>query len=137
MRCLLQGHKLFKRLMVGALILVSMPLLTACDNDDEPLQDYFVNYTVTFDPEKQVDINYTGADGKNQIVQTKNENGKFQTTVGPVKKGFEAELVVSYSNGGPAASLQIDVKHGEEPFVTKAQSSRQDSFYSLRWIVGK
>lgn len=104
-----------------AMMLGIVCMLSSCSNDDDPDYDYYVRYSVTAEANKAVDIWYTDADGHDHVVQTQAADGKYQFTVGPVKRGFKANLTVSYQEGGAVDYLMIEVSKENYPFVVKAQ----------------
>ncbi len=122
-------YLIFTTLMITTLASL---LLTGCSKDDEPAQDYYVRYTAIARPNTQVNMNFTKENGKNTLIQAAMPDGKFQYSVGPVKKGFEARLVVSYSEGGSVDYLSIEVAQGAEPFVLKKHTSNGfDLIYTI------
>lgn len=108
-----------KNLIIPILFIACL-ILTACNHDDEPIMDYYVRYTAIAKPNAKVRLYFRNETGDNSYVATSMPDGKFQYCVGPVKRGFEAELGASYYDvGGYADYLSIEVAIGSAPFVLK------------------
>ncbi len=123
-----------KSTILRLLLLVFCVSVVACDND-EPLsagERYYVRYTAIAEPDRQIDMNFTDENGNNTLIQSSRPDGKFEYSVGPVSKGFNANLVVSYSDGGAVSFLSIEVAIGAEPFVMK---KRGNNYYSLKYVI--
>lgn len=111
--------KEMKNLILSVLFVISL-ILTGCNHDDEPILDYYVRYTVIAQPNVKLRMYFSNETGEDSHVDVSMPDGKFQYCVGPVKRGFEAELGASYYDaGGYADYLSIEVAIGSEPFVLK------------------
>ena len=113
-------------------LFIACAILTGCNHDDEPTMDYYVRYTAIARPNEKVNMNFTSEPGKSKHIQTAMPDGKFQYCVGPVHKGFKADLVVSYDAGGSVEYLSIEVAKGSEPFVLKKSGSH---FFDLEYTI--
>lgn len=120
-----------KRLIV-AIIFTSCLFLTGCHHDDEPAVDYYVRYTAIALPNTDVRMSFSNEPGNYKLIQTSMPDGKFQYCVGPVNKGFKADMVVSYEAGGPVDYLSLEVARGAEPFVLKKHTTNG---YDLEYII--
>ena len=107
-------------------------MLTGCKNEDEPVVDYYVRYTAIASPNTDVSMSFSTEPDKSKRIQSSMPDGKFQYCVGPVNKGFKAELVVSYEAGGAVDFLSIEVAKGAEPFVLKKSGK---NFISLEYTI--
>lgn len=110
------------------LLLCAFPMLLSCNNEKESdeLTEYYVRYEyehASSDPTK-------GATYANKIISVKTDSGildittlanSYSETFGPVQKGFEAKISVSYlgSSGWGDTTLKIYVARGNEPFALK------------------
>lgn len=118
-----------KKLLLQSLLIISL-FITGCSrDDDEPTLEYYVRYTAISRPNESVTMYFKNVDGNNSFVQASMPDGKFQYAVGPVQKGFEATMVVSYDAGGPVYNLSIEVARGAEPFVLKKFGTDYFSLY--------
>lgn len=109
--------KIFSVFMLMACMLCSI-CLSACSDDDEPAEDYYyVRYSAGINPGADVSFSFADIDGYGYIRGKRNES-TVEVIVGPVKKGFKAELAVSADGHGPEWSC-IDVAKGSEPFVQR------------------
>ena len=118
--------------IITPLLFIAWLMLTGCNHEDEPITDYYVRYTAIAAPNTDVRMSFTTEPGESKLIQTSMPDGKFQYSVGPVKKGFEAKLVVSYDAGGAVDFLTIEVAQGSEPFVLKKSGT---NFISLEYII--
>lgn len=123
-----------KSTILRLLLLVFSVSVVACDNDEPQSagERYYVRYTAIADPERQIDMYFTDENGNNTLIQSSRPDGKFEYCVGPVSKGFNAELVASYSDGGAVLFLSIEVANGSEPFVLKKRGS---NYYNLKYVI--
>jgi len=94
----------------------------ACDKEDS--HEYFIKYkinssTLISGGELNVAINSENNEKMTFII---NQNTKWEMTIGPVSKGFKAEILGTNRSG--TAELQvyteIQVSENDSPFVTKA-----------------
>ncbi|MDE5904923.1 hypothetical protein [Duncaniella sp.] len=120
-----------KKLIIPFLFIACL-ILTACNHDDEPIMDYYVRYTAIAKPNAVISMSFSNEPGKSEFIQTSMPDGKFQYSVGPVNKGFKANLVVSYDGGGPVEFLSIEVAKGSEPFVLKRSGTK---YFDLEYII--
>ena len=120
-----------KNLIIIVLFIAGL-ILTGCNHDDEPGVDYYVRYTAIAKPNADVRMSFSTEPGKSKLIQAAMPDGKFQYSVGPVNKGFKANLVVSYEAGGAVDFLSIEVAKGSEPFVLKRSGS---NYYDLEYII--
>ena len=120
-----------KNLIIIVLFMAGL-ILTGCNHDDEPRIDYYVRYTAIAKPNTDVRMSFSTEPGKSKLIQAAMPDGKFQYSVGPVNKGFKANLVVSYEAGGAVDFLSIEVAKGSEPFVLKRSGS---NYYDLEYII--
>ncbi len=94
--------------------------LVGCNPDDEPSAIYYVRYTAIARPNTKVRMYFSNETGENTHIDASMPDGKFQYCMGPVKRGFKAELGASYYNeGGYVNFLSIEVAKGSDPFVLK------------------
>ncbi len=114
------------------LVILGIMLLCGSCSDDKEDDYYYVRYSVTAEPNKQINIYYTTAEGDNHLVQSQASDGKYQYTVGPVSRGFKAELTASYVVGGAANFLMIEVSENNHPFVVKADGT---DYYNLKYLI--
>ena len=118
--------------VIIAILFIGSLILTGCNHNDEPISDYYVRYTAIAKPNANVRMSFSTEPGKYKLIQTSMPDGKFQYSVGPVNKGFKADLVVSYEGGGSVEFISIEVAKGPEPFVLKKSGT---NFYDLEYIV--
>ena len=112
--------------LLPVLIISVCLALAGCTHDDEPAIDYYVRYTAICHPDVKVRMYFTNETGENTHIDTSMPDGKFQYCIGPVKRGFKADMGVSYyDTGGYADFISIEVSEGAAPFVLKA--SRTDT----------
>jgi len=71
-------------------------------------------------------VTYVDADGKKVKVE-KVSNG-WEVTVGSVKKGFEASLLVEETSGYVIHESTIEVSRNGEPFALKARGELNASY---------
>lgn len=120
-----------KYLIVPFIFIASL-FMAGCDKGDaEPERDYYVRYTAIAEPNRMVNMYFSNETGNNTGIHTAMPDGKFQYSVGPVMKGFKAELVVSYEDVGAVDFLSIEVARGAEPFVLKKSGSDYFSLYDV------
>ena len=106
--------------------ILSLMTIVSCntikDNPEKPLAEdtrYYVKY-VSDGLSRRYDVNYTGADGKNNYLA--NQAGEtFERTIGPVSKGFKASFSIKGDYVEP--TIRIEVKEGDYPFVVKAEAT--------------
>lgn len=116
--------KKFWLFLANLVIVLGCLFLSGCDHDDEPAGEYYVRYTAICQPDVKVRMYFSNESSEMSNVNASMPDGKFQYCVGPVKKGFKAELFVSYyDEGGYADFLSIEVAQGSGPFVLKEQAS--------------
>lgn len=123
-----------KSTILRLFLLVFAVNFVACSGD-EPQYDeqcYYVRYTAIAQPDRQIDMHFANEDGDYTLIQSSRHDGKFEYCVGPVAKGFVANLVVSYSDGGAVSFLSIEVARGPEPFVLKKKGT---DYFSLEYVV--
>lgn len=106
----------------------------ACNSDDASDDRYYVRYSVVGESDREVRMGFTDESGETSYVTIANREGCCRYAVGPVREGFEATLVASYTDGGTPDLLTIEVARGQEPFVLKAKGN---SHISLRYVVGE
>ncbi len=122
-----------------AVILCAFPLLLGCDKDsNKDSAEYYVKYEygLAFNP------NF-GSKYYNKTISINTENGvkeftttsnSFTETIGPVKKGFNANITVQYTDGGSGGgtpSTKIYVSRGSEPFALKASNNTSSASYTI------
>lgn len=116
-------------------ILLILPLLLSCDKESgRESADYYVKYeySLSFNnvmgsasyPNKTITISTDK--GTNEVSTTSNT---YTETIGPVKKGFTANITVKYnsSSSGGTTHLKIYVCRGSEPFALKATNETYSS----------
>lgn len=118
--------------IISIALFIACLTLIGCNHDDEPTLDYYVRYTAIAQPNEKVSMGFSSEPGKSKLIQTSMPDGKFQYCVGPVHKGFKADLVVSYDAGGAVEYLSIEVAKGSEPFVLKKSGS---NFWDLEYTI--
>ena len=121
-----------KNLIITTVVFAVCIFLTGCNSDDEPAADYYVRYTAIAKPNATVSMSFSSEAGKARYIQTSMPDGKFQYCVGPVRKGFKADIVVSYDAGGPVDYLSIEVAQGAMPFVLKKSGT---NYYDLEYTI--
>ena len=119
-------RRLFKLLLFIACITVA-----SCDSD-EPQADYYVRYTAIGDADKMMTMYLKNEKNEDMVLQAESPDGRLCQTVGPVKKGFKAEMAVSYMVGGAVKQLTIEVAEGAGQFVSKAAGS---NYYTLSYVI--
>lgn len=126
-----------KLLTAAASSLMLTALLSSCNEYNEYTYDetacYYVRYTVTGIPDETYTIYYATEDDENQLMQRKSPDGQYTIVVGPVAKGFTADLTASNSDRGGAPSyMSIEVCRRSEPFVLKESTSRS---FSIEYTI--
>lgn len=94
-----------------------LPFFSACSDDDDNAEEYYVRYSMGIKPGDDVFMSLTGTEGE-KIVQQVSYEPTVSYTVGPVSKGFEASLAASVNGGHASEYLQIEISRGNSPFVT-------------------
>lgn len=107
----------------------------ACDGDDASDDRYYVRYSVVGESEREFRMGFTDESGNARYVTVATREGSYRCAVGPVREGFEATLVASYTDGGALDLLTIEVAREEEPFVLKALGNNHH--LSLSCVVGE
>lgn len=102
-----------------AVILGTLSLTSCNDKDDNENESYYVRYSVGIISEGDLLMNFTNPDpGGNTIVQQRAMPGTVEVTVGPAKRGFEAEMTANI-DGHAVDWIRIDVARDDRPFVMK------------------
>ncbi len=108
------------KLLIGALLLLIGILNYGCEKESD---EYYVKYKIdssTTDLGKGIKIHITTED--ETLLLFIDENTYWETIIGPVSKGFKAELWMSHI--APTDQLQkygeIQVSKNDSPFVMKA-----------------
>lgn len=107
---------------ICALIMLLGFISYGCNKEDS--EEYFVKYkinssTVISGGELNVSINSENTENMTFIV---NQNTKWEITIGPVSKGFKAEILGTNRTGTKELQIftEIQVSENDSPFVTKA-----------------
>lgn len=110
------------------LLLFVIPLLSGCEKESEIQSDsYYVRYEYNLSFISPIG----GSSYVNKTISISTDLGTIEVatisnsyteTIGPVKKGFTANISVKYDNGdkGGTTGLKIYVCRGSEPFALKA-----------------
>lgn len=121
-----------KNLIIVLLTLVCCCGFISCDSD-EPSQDiYYVKYSLIAESGEPILVYYTNEAGDRTVISSSFPDGRYSVTVGPVAKGFKAEMTASYSKGGPVEYLSIELSKNSEPFAIKKQGNK---YFNLECTV--
>lgn len=105
----------------------------SCSSDEEMPAEYYVRYIAMTNGENGVTINYTDENEQIITVQMPGNYYVHQFTVGPVRRGFKANLSASYRDvGGAVEELMIEASENGKPFVVK---KRGEHYINLEWTV--
>lgn len=121
------------------IILSVLPLLWGCDKDSgNDSAEYYVKYEYGVSSNPSFGSQYT-----NKTISINTDSGvkefttisnSFTETIGPVKKGFQASITVTYPSGSSASgtpSSKIYVCRGAEPFALKASNNSTSATYTI------
>ena len=122
------------------LLLCVFPMLLSCNNEKESdeLTEYYVRYEYDFTYDYNSGRNipkwkfsFKTVDGT--IIDIISKNNQFNETIGPVRKGFEANISVSWMEGygSGITNLKIYVAKGNEPFALKEISNSTTASYTI------
>lgn len=111
-------------------LLCVVPLFLGCDKDSEKeVYEYYVRYEYSLTSSSPMG----GVQYNNKIISINTDSGvinvttyanSYTETIGPVKKGFDANITVKYDGGSSGTTnLKIYVARGSEPFALKATST--------------
>ncbi|MBQ1836032.1 MAG: hypothetical protein II569_02150 [Paludibacteraceae bacterium] len=123
-----------KVLMFMTFVLVLLGV-ASCSDDKDNAGEYYVKYKWHYTQAvygggsgviTRATVTYVDADGKKVKVE-KVSNG-WEVTVGPVKKGFEASLLVEEASGYVIHESTIEVSRNGEPFALKARGELNASY---------
>lgn len=121
-------HKKMKHIIAFSLLLMSF-VLTACEKEDDNRLCYYIRYEAQRElpAEGGIQISYTTAEGKSKTVRMPSTD-RFSTVIGPVGKGFTAQLYASGYGGSDLKGVytRIYVCRGSEPFVLTASHGGKD-----------
>ena len=120
------------------LLVMAVVSLSSCGgddrHDDEP-EIYYVRYSIGVEPGCDAMISYSDVDGNNTIRQICH-SGSIEVTVGPVMRGFDADVtgnqIIDDEYKFPQW-MRIDVSRNGKPFVMKKYRSEA---VSLNYTVG-
>jgi len=108
--------------LVLCTILIGLSTIS-CDKDDEP-DVYYVKYKMESSTPYtggELSVVFTSDKGNDEQVLI-NPNTSWETTIGPVEKGFTAEIYIVNRKGTEAMQIysEIDVSKNGSPFAIKA-----------------
>ena len=115
-------------------LLCVVPLFLGCDKDSEKeVYEYYVRYEYSLTSSNQ----FVGVQRSNKVLSINTDSGvinvttydtDYTETIGPVKKGFDANITVKYDGSSSGTTnLKIYVARGSEPFALKATSTNTAS----------
>ncbi|MBR6346975.1 MAG: hypothetical protein IKR69_06270 [Bacteroidales bacterium] len=118
-----------KKTLIFALIAVAA-VISSCNKKTENEDEYYIRYEGSVSTLPIVERSYTVAtEGGKQTFKTR-ENS-FTRTFGPVGKGFDASISISYSDDVvnlKTPSVHIEVSKNNGPFALKASGSKEASY---------
>ena len=111
--------------------LIFLGVLTGCKKDDNSSvnsDEYYVKYVVksSSSPYMGVKLNTSFTNEFNEVLQSQISTGDWETTIGPVKKGFLADFKVAKSSANGSSvdnylkiTISILVSKNSGPFAQK------------------
>jgi len=118
-----------RKILWGIVASIISLSLAACSDDNDDAMDYYVRYTVGATAGDDFFISYNDKKGEPHIDQQKNAAGTVEIVIGPVQRGFKAELSASVNGGHAPAYSQIDVSYKGNPFVRKVHLQQGTHIY--------
>ena len=146
MRCLKiskLNNKYWRKLFVWMSIVLGLSL-SSCEKEEFPLEEndeYYVKYIVTSNTMYSLSRNVKVKSENNSFKDFTYKNSKWEMTIGPVKKGFQASSVAKYVTSQNLArtyiSTEIQVSINNSPFVMKAidNSTEVRMSSSIRYTI--
>lgn len=106
-----------KKFLCFCSIIASALVLSSCTENTIGADEYFVRY-ISNGLSRRYDVTYSDEVG-NEICLRSIVGETFERIIGPVEKGYTAKFSVKNATYGENATVRIEVKKNNAPFVVK------------------
>lgn len=110
-----------KKFLCFCSVIASVLVLSSCTKSEVEADEYFVRY-VSDGLSGAYNATYSDETG-NAISLSSIDGETFERTIGPVKEGYIANFSIYRHLNGKSASVRIEVKKNNAPFVVKKEGT--------------